>query len=135
MKNRPGWYNDEHDRGWDRIKGAFQNDWEQTRHDFGSKSARDLGQDVDDTAKQAIGTDDAFENHEQAFRFGHAAQRQYQSQYPTWNNDLESRLRQDYGDTFDKDKSHIRRAYEYRGSMSGGSSGTTLRDDEARDRR
>ena len=134
MKNRPAWYTDEHDSNWERIKAAFKNDWEQTKHDFGSKSARDLGQDVDDTAKQAVGSDDAFENHEQAFRFGHGAQRQYRSQYPTWNNDLETRLRQDYGDDFDRDSRHIRRAYEYRGSTGTSTAGSTLQSDADRGR-
>ena len=114
MKNRPGWFTDEHDSSWNRVKAAFKNDWEQTKHDFGSKSARDLGQDVDDTAKQAMGTPDAFENHEQAFRFGHAAQKQYGTQFRTWNKDLETKLRTDYGDGFERDSSFIRRAYEYR---------------------
>lgn len=120
MKNRPGWYTDEHDSTWERVKAAFRNDWEQTKHDFGSDSARDLNQDVDDTARQMAGSDDAFENHEQAFRFGHAAQRQYRSTHPAWNDDLESRLRQDYGSDFDRDRSYIRRAYDYRYATAGG---------------
>jgi hypothetical protein len=125
MRNRPTWYTNDTDSAWDRVKGAFANDWEQTRHDFGSKSARDLNQDVDDTAKQAMGSPDAFENHEQAFRFGYAANRHYRAQYPTWNSDLESRLRQDYGSEFDRDRDDIRRAYEYRW----GTTGTGMRDE------
>lgn len=128
MKNRPGWYTDEHDNNWDRVKAAFANDWEQTKHDFGSDSARDLKQDATDTVKQAAGSRDAFENHEQAFRFGYAAQRQYRSQYPTWNNDLETRLRQDYGTEFDRDRDYIRHAYDYRG----GSTTSSMKRDESR---
>jgi len=128
--NRPGWYTEEHDNGWQRVKAAFGNDWEQTKHDFGSKTARELDQDVDDTVKQAVGADDAFENHEQAFRFGYAAQRQFKSQYPTWNNDLETRLRSDYGSDFDRDRNYIRHAYEYRGPS--GTGGTTMRDEARR---
>ena len=112
--NKPSWWTDENDSGWTRVKAAFGNDWEQTKHDFGSKTSRDLNQDVDDTVKQAAGARDAFENHEQAFRFGYGAQRQYRTQYPTWNNDLEQRLRSDYGTDFDRDRDYIRRAYEYR---------------------
>jgi len=126
--NRPSWWTDENDSGWNRVKAAFGNDWEQTKHDFGSKTARDLNQDVDDTVKQASGSPDAFENHEQAFRFGYGAQRQYRTQYPTWNNDLEQRLRTDYGTDFDRDRDYIRRAYEYRYPTS--STGGTR--DEAR---
>ena len=129
--NRPGWYTEEHDNGWQRVKAAFGNDWEQTRHDFGSNTARELNQDAGDTVKQAVGADDAFENHEQAFRFGYAAQSQYKKQYPTWNDDLDTQLRKDYGTDYDRDRSDIRRAYEYRYAGTAGSPG--LRD-ENRDR-
>lgn len=114
MRNRPSWYTDENDRAWDRTKAAFRNDWEQTKHDFGSKSAPDLKQDVGDTVRQATGKEDPFERHEDAFRFGYAANRHFRSQYPTWNSDLESRLRSDYGEGFDTARDDIRRAYEYR---------------------
>ena len=116
--SRPNWYTNDHDSAWERIKAAFGNDWEQTKRDFGSKSARDLDQDVDDTVKQAAGADDRFENHEQAFRFGYAAQRQYKTQYPAWNDDLDRQLRSDYGADYDRDRNHIRHAYEYRGSST-----------------
>ena len=112
--NKPNWYTDEMGSGWDRVKAAFANDWEQTKRDFGSKNARELNQDVDDTVKQMAGSPDAFENHEQAFRFGYAAQRHYKTQYPSWNNDLEGKLRTDYGNDFDRDRAYIRHAYEYR---------------------
>jgi hypothetical protein len=129
MKNKPNWYTNDNDNAWDRVKTAFRNDWEQTKHDFGSRRARDLDQDVDDTVKQAAGTDDAFENHEQAFRFGYAAQRQYKSRYPTWSSDLDKTLRTDYGDNYDLDRDYIRHAYEYRGT---GSSDTNAARDESR---
>jgi hypothetical protein len=114
MTKQASWYTDEHMGAWDRIKAAFANDWEQTKRDFGSKSARDLDQDVDDTLKQAMGSEDAFENREQAFRFGYAAQSQYRSQYPQWNDDLDSRLRQEYGGDYDADREFIRHAFQYR---------------------
>ncbi|MEA2464483.1 MAG: hypothetical protein QOJ98_2230 [Acidobacteriota bacterium] len=114
--NRPKWYTDEHDGAWDRVKAAFANDWEQTRRDFGSKDARELGQDVDDTVKQAASGSDGAENQEQAFRFGYAAQRQYKTAHPTWNNDLDTQLRSDYGPDYDRDRDYIRHAYEYRGT-------------------
>jgi hypothetical protein len=121
--NRPTWYTDENDSAWQRVKAAFGNDWEQTRRDFGSKNARELNQDVDDTVKQATGAPDAFENHEQAFRFGYAAQNQYKAKYPVWNNDLDTQLRKDYGSDYDRDRSYIRHAYEYRSSGLGSGSG------------
>lgn len=128
MHNRPGWYTDETESGWDRTKAAFRNDWEQTKHDFGSKTAPDLKQDVDDTVKQAAGSEDPFDRHEQAFRFGYGAQQYYRSQYPTWNNDLDRQLRSDYGADYDRDRNYIRHAYEYRyGNAS--SNATDARDE------
>lgn len=114
MTKRPEWYTDKDDSAWERVKKALANDWEQTKSDFGSDSARDMDQDVDDTVKQAAGSDDAFENHEQAFRFGHAAQRQYGDDHPSWNKDLDARLRKDYTGDYDRDRPYIRHAYEYK---------------------
>lgn len=124
MSNRPSWYNDEHDSAWERVKGAFRNDWEQTKHDFGSKNARDLDQDVPDTVRQATGTqtnatEDTFESRENAFRFGHHAQRHYGSKHSKWNDDLDRNLRNDYGTDYDRDRNYIRHAYEYRYGTSG----------------
>ncbi|HEX7707525.1 MAG TPA: hypothetical protein VF701_13805 [Thermoanaerobaculia bacterium] len=113
MTNRPDWYTNEHDSAWERTKAAFKNDWEQTKNDFGSKKARDLDQDVDDTLKQAAGADDAFENHEQAFRFGHAAGTQYRNDHPKWDNDLDARLRRDYSGDYENDRPYIQKAYEF----------------------
>lgn len=111
---KPTWQTKETDSTWERVKAAFANDWEQTKADFGSKTARDMDQDVDDTLKQMAGSDDAFENREQAFRFGHAAQLHYKKKYPKWNDELDASLRRDYGDRFDADRPYIRHAYEYR---------------------
>ena len=111
--NKPSWFTDEHENGWNRVKQAFANDWEQTRHDFGSKTARDLDQDVPDTIRQATGSEDTFDRHEPAFKFGYAARRNYISKFKTWTNDLENKLRGDYGSNFDRDRDDIRRAYEY----------------------
>ncbi|HET7437021.1 MAG TPA: hypothetical protein VFN10_20090 [Thermoanaerobaculia bacterium] len=126
--NKPKWYTDEHDNGWQRVKTAFSRDWEQTKHDFGVKNARELGQDADDTVKQAAGATDGFDTHEDAFRFGYAAQSQYKTKHPTWNNDLDTQLRNDYGASYDRDRSYIRHAYEYRGTGNT-STGDTSRDE------
>ena len=112
-QNRPDWYTDEDDSAWNRIKNAFKNDWEQTKSDFGSDSARDLKQDVDDTIKQAAGSDNAFENREQAFRFGYGARRNFASTHSAWDSNLENKLREDYKGDFNHDRDDIRRAYEY----------------------
>ncbi|HEV7281933.1 MAG TPA: hypothetical protein VGN57_17155 [Pirellulaceae bacterium] len=97
---------------WERVKKAFANDWEQTKADFGSKNARDMDQDVDDTVKQAAGSDDGFENREQAFRFGYTSQRRYKTEHAKWNDDLDKRLRSDYDGDYDADRRYIRHAYE-----------------------
>lgn len=98
---------------WERVKKAFANDWEQTKADFGSKNARDMDQDVDDTVKQMAGTDDAFENREQAFRFGYTAHERYGAEYPQWNDALEEHLRPEYEGKYDSDRAYIRHAYGY----------------------
>ena len=116
--NRPGWYTDDTDSGWNRVKAAFRNDWDQTKHDFGSKTSPDLKQDVDNTVRQATGSEDPFDRHEQAFRFGYGAQSHYGTQYKAWNNDLDTKLREDYGSDYDRDRDYIRHAYEYRYSNS-----------------
>jgi hypothetical protein len=111
---RPKWQTVEDDSTWERIKAAFANDWEQTKADLGDDSARDMGQDVDDTLKQMAGADDAFENREQAFRFGVAAHRMYGDSYSEWNDDLDRKLSRDYGGDYEADRPYIRHAYSYK---------------------
>ena len=114
----PTWWTSEHDSRWDRVKSAFRRDWEQTKHDFGSDSARDLQQSATDTVKQAAGRQQSagssgarsFEDIEPAFRYGHGARSQYGDK---WNTDTETRLRGEYGENFDRDRDYIRRGYEY----------------------
>jgi hypothetical protein len=48
------WWSKDNDSNWDKVKGAFQRDWEQTKHDLGASSP-DLKQDIPDTVKQAAG--------------------------------------------------------------------------------
>jgi hypothetical protein len=114
MATSARYYTDEELSAWERVKKAFANDWEQTKADFGSDEARDMDQDVDDTVKQMVGTDDAFENREQAFRFGYTAQRRYRSEYPTWNRQLDDQLRAEYDGDYESDRAYIRHAYGYR---------------------
>jgi hypothetical protein len=114
MATKPQWQDAESDSAWQRIKAAFANDWEQTKADFGSDTARDMDQDVDDTVKQMAGSENAFENREQAFRFGHAAKRHYQDQYADWNDDLDETLRSEYTGDYERDRPYIRHAYLYR---------------------
>ncbi len=113
MRNKSETTSGQEVSGWERIKQAFANDWEQTKADFGVAGARDMNQDVDDTLKQAAGTDDAFENREQAFRFGFEAQGRYRKEHPKWNENLDRRLREDYKGDYDADRRYIEHAYGY----------------------
>ena len=131
MHNKPNWYNNDHDSAWDNVRNAFRRDWEQTKHDFGSKNARDLDQDAGDTVRQATtggtgssASERSFEDHEPAFRFGHAARRHYGTQHAKWNDDLDRNLRNDYGSTYDRDRDSIRRAYEYDWSSTSATGGS-----------
>ncbi|MDA8745863.1 hypothetical protein N9N28_14640 [Rubripirellula amarantea] len=112
--SKTNYYTEDDLSTWERIKKAFANDWEQTKADFGSDTARDMNQDVDDTLKQMAGSDDAFENREQAFRFGYTAQQRYHSSYPKWNDELDTKLRNDYDGDYEADRAYIRHAYGYR---------------------
>ena len=114
MATTARYYTDQELSTWERVKKAFANDWEQTKADFGSDDARDMDQDVDDTVKQMAGTDDAFENREQAFRFGYTAHNRYASDHPMWNDDLDTRLRSEYDGDYDRDRDYILHAYDHR---------------------
>lgn len=120
MATRAKWYTDEHTSTWERIKAAFRNDWEQTRHDFGSERARDLDQDVDDTVKQMSGKQSTyrfgemdFNDMEPAFRYGYAARDHYGEQYPTWTPSLRDELRRDYEGDWERDEPLIQHSYNY----------------------
>lgn len=52
----PGWWTQDQDRGWDRVKAAFRRDWEQTKADLtGDRQGSDLNQQASDTLAQAFG--------------------------------------------------------------------------------
>lgn len=100
---------------WERVKAAFRRDWEQTRNDFGSKKARDLDQDVDDTVKQAFGrepipADATFESREHAFRYGYEAHHRHDAD---WSEDLSTRLSREYEGNWDTDSPYVHYGYAY----------------------
>ena len=123
-RRNPKWWNPQHESRWERVKAAFQRDWDQTKHDFGGKQP-DTDQDVDDTVKQAAGKQPipprgtpTYEETEDAYRFGYGARSQYGPEYSEWNNQLETQLEQDWRDTYNdrewkKSRSAIRRGWEY----------------------
>jgi hypothetical protein len=116
----PKWWSKEHDSAWDRVKEAFQRDWEQTKHDFGGDEP-DIDQNVDDTVGQAAGSrpipspgEPNFDEHEPAFRFGYGARRQYGSRFAKWDEGLENELRRDFGDDkWDRCRTAVRRGWDY----------------------
>ncbi len=52
---QPSWWTAQNDDAWERVKDAFQRDWQQTKADFFPASNMDLNQGVVDTVKQAAG--------------------------------------------------------------------------------
>jgi len=124
-ESNPNWWGTQYDSGWDRVKAAFRRDWDQTKHDFGGRQP-DTDQDVDDTVKQAAGKQPipprgvpTFEQSEPAYKFGYGARQHYGSQYSSWNDELESRLKNDWASTreseddWDQYRSAIRQGWDY----------------------
>ena len=124
----PKWWNDEHESTWTRVKAAMKRDWEQTKADVSSKG-RELDQDVGDTVKQMAGKqpipplsqrtpdDDDWNNVEEGYRYGVGARSQYGREHGDWNDGLEGKLREEWGDmrsgrTWDEVKSAVRRGWD-----------------------
>lgn len=124
QKRNPKWWTKEYDTAWDRVKAAFKRDWDQTKHDFGANRP-DTNQNVGDTVKQASGKQPipprgvpAYEETEDAYRFGYGARSYYRQRYANWNNQLETQLEQDWLETYnDRDwaryRDSIRRGWDY----------------------
>ena len=122
----PNWWKPENDSAWERTKAAFRRDWDQTKHDLGGKEP-DTNQDVDNTVKQAVGKEPipprrqpTYEELEPAYRFGYGALSYYKSKYPEWNDEVESRLKEDWRasyparqNSWDEDRKAIRYAWDY----------------------
>ena len=108
--SNPAWWTSEHDSRWDRVKAAFRRDWEQTKHDFGSDTVKQAAGKA--TPQQSAGTmDRSFDQLEPAFRYGHGARTQYGGS--TWNDDLETRMKDEYSGDWTRDRDYIRRGYDY----------------------
>ncbi len=118
-RKNPSWWKTDYDSAWDRVKNAFERDWEQTKHDLGSKTAPDLHQNAADTVKQAVGSEKTtsasgtFADEEPAYRFGYGARRHYGSRYPLWSDDLERQLESDWGEEWDRARPSVRRGWSY----------------------
>jgi hypothetical protein len=53
----PAWWTAKHASNWDRVRGALERDWEQTKADFSSSSGQNLNQNLADTVKQSVGSE------------------------------------------------------------------------------
>jgi hypothetical protein len=121
----PSWWTESHTSGWERTKEALRRDWEQTKADF-TDGGRELNQDVGDTVKQAAGKQpippgntanppDSWDDLEPALRYGHGARHYYSNE--EWNDQLESRLRDDWSSagnesSWERVKNAVRRGWD-----------------------
>lgn len=102
----PKWWTTSHASGWDRVKEALRRDWEQTKADLGANGSA-LNQDVGNTVRQALGKESIplenvpnpesprWEDVEAAVRYGYGARVQF-GEMPEWDEEMETRLRQEW---------------------------------------
>lgn len=136
---QPTWWSDDLSSGWSRVREAMERDWEQTRHDLGDRRARDIDQNVDDTVRQAAGTQDIppegvanedgmhqkplrvsddRDRYTEALRYGYgAANAGVYTDHRAWDDKLESKLREEWDDlksgrTWDEVKDAVRSSFE-----------------------
>jgi hypothetical protein len=121
----PSWWTKDNDSSWDRVKAAFERDWDQTKHDLGGKQPN-TNQQVKDTVKQASGKESipprgtpVYEEIEPAYRFGYGARSQYGKKYSKWNSDLEKELKRDWSNTYkdrcwENDAEYVRSGWNYK---------------------
>lgn len=134
---RPAWYTEEDDDAWDRIKEAFQRDWQQTKVDLGGREPN-LNQQIGDTLGQAAGikpipsanrptphpNDYSYsEDHDHAYKYGYSAYRHYGKNGP-WGEKIEAQLRRDWTDEgeWKRERHAIRRGWDYAEQQSRGGS-------------
>jgi hypothetical protein len=132
--NNPRWWSEEHRSAWDRVKEALRRDWEQTKSDL-HLGGTDLNQDVDDTVKQAAGTqplpvgpsvrpaatagtfEDDWDRVEDGLRYGYGARQQYGRDHAEWNDRLEATMKEEWrdlktGQTWEQAKAAVRRGWD-----------------------
>lgn len=116
MRNNHYW-KDDYQSGWERFKDAMKADWEQTKSDFGSETARDLDQDVDDTVRQMVGKQPIPDvDREEAYRYGYAAAVDYGTR--SWDEDLDAEIGSHYVGDYDRDRPYVRRAFDRQREVS-----------------
>lgn len=124
MTWHPKWWNNEtHGTTWEKVKAAMKRDWEQTKSDMGVKGAKDLGQDVGDTVKQATGTEPIpWEDVETPLAYGYGAHQHMSStgaHTHGWDDKVESSLKEEWEKGreatrrgWEDVKAHVRHGYE-----------------------
>ncbi len=122
----PSWWNKENDSAWERTKAAFKRDWDQTKHDMGGDEP-DTNQKIGNTTRQAIGKEvipargtPTFEELEPAYRYGHGARSKYGDDYPEWDDELETQLKDEWDQiapsrkqNWRQDRDAIRQGWDY----------------------
>jgi hypothetical protein len=135
-QDAPPWWTRDHASAWERVREAVRRDWEQTKHDLALEGGHELNQGVSDTVKQALGkenipTDDrpnppkvigSWDDVEAAVEYGYGARRTYGVHHPSWSQQLEAQLKQDWrviktsaNRTWEEMKRWVRHGYEYKG--------------------
>lgn len=135
LAGKPRWWTASHNSAWEHVRDAVKREWEAAeRHS-------DVDQEVDTASEHTLGDtrfdsgeprnvevdraaeipdDDfepaSFEHIEPALRYGAGARQQY-PEYTVWTEDLEARLRRDWGEANDESawgriKAYVRRGWE-----------------------
>lgn len=115
---RPAWWKeDKHEGAWSRVKEAFRRDWDQTKKDL-HIGGHELNQGVKDTVRQAVGKqslppiDQAnppkvigdWDEAEIPLGYGYGARREFGQEHPSWDEDIERKLRSDWEDPRNDDR-------------------------------
>ena len=122
----PAWWDTENESAWDRVKSAFKRDWDQTKHDMGGDEP-DTDQKISNTVKQAAGKEaipprfePTYDELEPAYRYGYGAKVHYSEDYPEWDDELEARLKEEWGTlepsrkaAWDADREAIQHAWDF----------------------
>ena len=130
----PTWWNETHGNAWERAKEAVHRDWEQTKHDFSLPGGHELNQEIGDTLKQAVGSEDipggdrpnpakvigSWDDVELPVGFGYSARGQYGAEHPAWDDKVEKTLASEWelgkvevGRAWDDVKRWVRHGYDY----------------------
>jgi hypothetical protein len=135
MSWQPKWWKQEdHGSAWSRVREAMKRDWEQTKKDLHA-GGHELNQKVSDTVKQVSGKENIppfdkanppkvignWDDVEFPVGYGYGAHKKYGTDFPQWNDRLESTLKSEWDSG--KSQTHkewndvkrwVRHGYEYK---------------------